>query len=98
MIKECAEEASLTSAFVSPRLRNVGVTTYFYVAEGGYLQPEIEYLYDLPVPAVGEDGFVGMKPGDEEVDSFQVSCDLSPFYDIASKYRNIPLGVEIQLR
>ena len=72
MVKECEEEASLLPAFVKPRFRSVGITTYFYVAEGGWLQPEIEYLYDLKVPPVGEDGFEGMRPGDDEVDSFKV--------------------------
>ncbi|ORX33568.1 NUDIX hydrolase domain-like protein [Kockovaella imperatae] len=72
MIKECEEEASLSEDFVKSRLKSVGVSTYFYVADSGWLQPELEYLYDLKVPPVGQDGFLGMKPGDDEVDLFKL--------------------------
>lgn len=39
MVKECDEEASLPEQLVRKRIRNTGVSTYFYITDDGYLQP-----------------------------------------------------------
>ncbi len=39
MIKECDEEASLPASLVEACLRNVGLSTYWYITDAGFLQP-----------------------------------------------------------
>ncbi|WOO80194.1 putative protein [Vanrija pseudolonga] len=72
MVKECDEEASLPESLVRSRLRNVGAATYFYITSAGFLQPEIEYLYDLPLPARDSPDYVLPRPHDDEVESFSL--------------------------
>lgn len=76
MIRECWEEAGLEDHIVRPRLRQVGVLTYVYRTSTGYLQPEIEYVYDLPLPAE-----TLPKPIDGEAEDFQ----LLSFEDIRQR-------------
>lgn len=45
-----AEEANLPPTFVRKRARPVGVISYIYRNKYGWLQPEVEYLYDLQMP------------------------------------------------
>ncbi|EIW67813.1 hypothetical protein TREMEDRAFT_44834 [Tremella mesenterica DSM 1558] len=70
MIKECAEEASLPEDLVRKRIRNVGSVSYFYITPDGYLQPEIEYTYDLSLPPRDSVEYVEPHPCDDEVESF----------------------------
>ncbi|WVW81517.1 hypothetical protein I302_103511 [Kwoniella bestiolae CBS 10118] len=70
MIKECDEEASLPEEFVRERVKNCGVATYFYVTDDGFLQPEVEYIYDLPLPSQDSAEYIKPKPHDDEVESF----------------------------
>ncbi|OSS45020.1 hypothetical protein B5807_09200 [Epicoccum nigrum] len=71
LVRECAEEASLDEALVRERATAVGTVTYWYVrderagGETGLLQPEVQYVYDLELPAD-----VVPKPGDDEVEEF----------------------------
>lgn len=67
MIRECWEEAGLTDDVVRPRLKQVGVITYVYRTPEGYIQPEVEYVYDLPLPAD-----IIPKPIDGEAEDFQL--------------------------
>lgn len=50
MIKESYEEAGLSEQFVGPRVRAAGVVLYIFQPNGraGPVQPEVEYLFDLP--------------------------------------------------
>ncbi|KAL0243978.1 hypothetical protein I308_105241 [Cryptococcus tetragattii IND107] len=70
IIKECDEEASLPEDLVKRYIKNVGVATYFYITADGFLQPEIEYLYDLPLPPQDSAEYVRPAPFDDEVESF----------------------------
>ncbi|BGP47569.1 hypothetical protein JCM10450v2_003432 [Rhodotorula kratochvilovae] len=75
IIRECAEEASLSPAFVAPRIKQAGVVTYHYRTSAGYLQPEVQYVYDLRLPApgapdAGEGSQPSTNPADGEVESF----------------------------
>lgn len=45
-----AEEANLPPTFVRKRARPVGVISYIYRNKYGWLQPEVQYLYDLEMP------------------------------------------------
>ena len=71
VIRECAEEASLPPSFVSSAIRAVSVLSYTYRTEHGWIQPEVQYIYDLPLPA---DGSVvpSTNPDDGEVESFEL--------------------------
>ncbi|KAF8323851.1 hypothetical protein DL93DRAFT_2049033 [Clavulina sp. PMI_390] len=68
LIKECMEEASLPEDFVRKHLKAVGVVSYFYQTKEGWLQPEVQYTYDLRVPS-GVDT-PAPQPLDGEVESF----------------------------
>lgn len=46
-----AEEANLPPTFVRKRARPVGVVSYVYRTKHGWLQPEVQYVYDLEMPA-----------------------------------------------
>lgn len=81
MIKECDEEASLEQNVVRRYIQAAGVTTYFYITSEGWLQPEVEYIYDLHLPV----GTV-LKPKDDEVESFR----LMPVADVLKILRNDP--------
>jgi 8-oxo-dGTP pyrophosphatase MutT (NUDIX family) len=78
IIRECWEEASLDPAWVAPRLRQAGVVTYHYRTDWGWLQPEVQYVYDLELPdpdnlADGEHKVIPTtNPADGEVESFEL--------------------------
>ncbi|KAH8722365.1 thiamine pyrophosphokinase [Phaeosphaeriaceae sp. PMI808] len=71
VIRECAEEASLSEELVRSRIKAAGAITYFYIrderagGETGLMQPEVQHVYDLELP---DD--VIPKPGDDEVEEF----------------------------
>ncbi|BFZ62625.1 hypothetical protein YB2330_003726 [Saitoella coloradoensis] len=73
LVKEAEEEASLPAELVKKNAKAAGVSTYFYIScskqggEGGWLQPEVQYIYDMVIP----EGTVP-KPNDNEVESFEL--------------------------
>ncbi|PWN29688.1 hypothetical protein BDZ90DRAFT_209408, partial [Jaminaea rosea] len=67
MVRECWEEAGLPADLVRQHLRQTGVITYVYRTPEGYLQPEVEYTYDLPLPAD-----VRLRPEDGEAEDFRL--------------------------
>ncbi|GAA5889759.1 hypothetical protein JCM5296_002333 [Sporobolomyces johnsonii] len=67
ILRECAEEASLAPSVVGPRIKQVGVITYNYRTAEGWLQPEVQYCYDLRLPAE-----VVPTPSDGEAESFEL--------------------------
>jgi 8-oxo-dGTP pyrophosphatase MutT (NUDIX family) len=85
IVKEAAEEASLDPELVRKRVRTVGVVTYYYQTQAGWLQPEVEYVYDMCV----EPGEVRLAPLDGEVESFEVSPFIFPFN------HRVMLGVQL---
>lgn len=83
IVRECQEEASLAEDVVRARIQQAGVVTYVYrtlpLEEGaGYLQPEVQYIYDLPLPAPrspsgdAEEAKFIPKPNDGEAQSFEL--------------------------
>ncbi|GAA6044359.1 hypothetical protein JCM8097_008407 [Rhodosporidiobolus ruineniae] len=83
ILRECAEEASLPPHFVAPRLKQGGVITYCYRTKEGWVQPEVQYIYDLPLPPpalaatltpTGEPASYNptTNPDDGEVESFEL--------------------------
>lgn len=77
IVRECAEEASLPASFVENNIKMTSVVVYNYRTTGGWLQPEVQYVYDLEMPRPsGMDGDDVVKPktnaADGEVESFQL--------------------------
>lgn len=68
LVKEAAEEASLDPELVRKRARSVGAVSYYRQTNAGWLQPEVQYVYDLHI----EPGEVRLAPMDGEVQSFEV--------------------------
>uniref|UniRef100_V5E5T9 Nudix hydrolase domain-containing protein n=1 Tax=Kalmanozyma brasiliensis (strain GHG001) TaxID=1365824 RepID=V5E5T9_KALBG len=68
MVRECEEEANLDSDLVEKHIKQTGVLSYCYkTAKQGWIQPEVEYVYDLPLPSD-----VTLQPKDGEVDHFEL--------------------------
>ncbi|KAF8524229.1 NUDIX hydrolase domain-like protein [Gautieria morchelliformis] len=71
LLKECVEEANLAESFVKAHAKPCGSVSYFYRSTKGYLQPEVQFVYDLQVPHDQEKKYIP-KPLDGEVESFQL--------------------------
>ncbi|WFD32120.1 thiamine diphosphokinase [Malassezia sp. CBS 17886] len=67
IVRECEEEAKLPPNVVRGRLQAAGTITYFYKTNIGLRQPEMQYIYDLPLPPD-----VSLVPGDGEAESFEL--------------------------
>lgn len=73
LVRECEEEASLPSELVRRHAKAAGTVTNFYIrdhrsgGEVGLLQPECQYVFDLPLPPV-----VICQPNDGEVEDFRL--------------------------
>ncbi|WFD22185.1 thiamine diphosphokinase [Malassezia equina] len=67
VVRECEEEAGLSPSLVRSHIQAAGVLTYFYKTESGWRQPEMQYVYDLPLPAD-----VTLAPSDGEAESFEL--------------------------
>ena len=71
LVREAAEEASLSEKLVRDNAKQCGTVSYFYIrdsragGETGLLQPECQHVYDMEV---GSD--VVPKPNDDEVETF----------------------------
>jgi isopentenyldiphosphate isomerase len=70
ILRESIEEASLPPAFVASRIHGSSVLVYNYRTADGWLQPEVQYVYDLRMDA----GEGAVRPGvnDGEVDEFML--------------------------
>ena len=71
VVREAAEEASLSEQLVRSNAKPCGTVSYFHVrdpragGESGLLQPECQYVFDMEIGAE-----VIPKPGDNEVEDF----------------------------
>ncbi|KAJ7645804.1 NUDIX hydrolase domain-like protein [Mycena rosella] len=70
LVKECMEEASLGEELVRAHTRGVGCISYFFRTAKGWLQPEVEYTYDMVIPLGADPAAFEPKPLDGEVESF----------------------------
>ncbi|KAF8902550.1 nudix hydrolase 20 [Gymnopilus junonius] len=71
LIKECMEEASIEPELVRKHTRAVGSISYFFRTAKGWLQPEIEYVYDIVIPPGVDSAPFTPRPSDGEVESFE---------------------------
>ncbi|KAI0059906.1 hypothetical protein BV25DRAFT_1828313 [Artomyces pyxidatus] len=81
IVKEATEEASLSADLVRTRARATGCVSYFFATRDGWLQPEVEYVYDLRLRPGEIEG--GLRPGDTEVEAFQ----LMPLDEVVAHVR-----------
>ena len=71
LVREAAEEASLSEQLVRSNAKPCGTVSYFHIrdpragGESGLLQPECQYVFDMEIGAE-----VIPKPGDNEVEDF----------------------------
>ncbi|KAF9556827.1 nudix hydrolase 20 [Agrocybe pediades] len=72
LVKECMEEASIEADIVRKHTRAVGSISYFYRASTGWLQPEVEYTYDIVIPSGADASKFTPRPLDGEVESFEL--------------------------
>ncbi|KAJ6603252.1 NUDIX hydrolase domain-like protein [Mycena vulgaris] len=72
LVKECMEEASLAEDLVRAHTRSVGCISYFHRTAKGWLQPEVEYIYDMVIPPGADPAAFEPKPLDGEVESFDL--------------------------
>lgn len=75
IIKEAGEEASIPENVARKSIRSVGVISYIYVdgtleSGAGHIQPEVQYLYDLPL--TGENINLKLSPNDGESQDFEL--------------------------
>ncbi|KII92393.1 hypothetical protein PLICRDRAFT_104011 [Plicaturopsis crispa FD-325 SS-3] len=72
IVKEAMEEASIAEDIVRKHAKCVGCLSYFYQTDAGWLQPEIEYLYELVIPEGADPTPFRPEPLDGEVESFEL--------------------------
>ncbi|KAJ6545425.1 NUDIX hydrolase domain-like protein [Mycena capillaripes] len=70
LVKECMEEASLNEELARKHVRPVGCISYFFRTAQGWLQPEVEYCFDMLIPADADPAPFEPKPLDGEVERF----------------------------
>ncbi|KAF8635605.1 hypothetical protein AX15_000245 [Amanita polypyramis BW_CC] len=71
MVKECMEEASIAAHVVQKYARAVGAVSYFFRTPAGWLQPEVQFVYDLTIPHGTDSTLFLPKPSDGEVEKFE---------------------------
>lgn len=81
LVKESWEEAGLDGELVASKARPAGAVSYVHRSPAGWLQPEIEYVYDLV------DASIVPRPVDGEVASFEVSALASVVGDALTRER-----------
>ncbi|TFK28335.1 nudix hydrolase 20 [Coprinopsis marcescibilis] len=72
LVKECMEEASLPDHVVRDSIMAVGAISYFFRTSKGWLQPEVEYVYNIAIPPGVDPSIFEPKPLDGEVESFEL--------------------------
>jgi isopentenyldiphosphate isomerase len=72
LVKESMEEASIPEDIVRKHAYCTGAISYFFRTSTGWLQPEIEYIYDLRIPSHTETSQFQPKPNDGEVECFEL--------------------------
>ncbi|GBE83384.1 NUDIX hydrolase domain-like protein [Sparassis latifolia] len=84
LVKESMEEASIEENVVRKYVRSVGSVSYFFRTDAGWLQPEVEYVYDLRVPPGVDPAPFQPKPLDGEVELFE----LLPLDEVITRMRS----------
>ncbi|KAI6026025.1 NUDIX hydrolase domain-like protein [Pisolithus marmoratus] len=83
LVKEAAEEASIDEGITRKYARCVGSISYYLQTSAGWLQPEVQYVYDMKIPNDVDPTLFQPKPADGEVESF----DLLPLSVVIDKMK-----------
>ncbi|KAH9947756.1 NUDIX hydrolase domain-like protein [Amylocystis lapponica] len=83
LVKEAMEEASIAEGVVRKHARAAGSVSYFFRTSDGWLQPEIEYVYDLRIPHGEDPAPFQPKPLDGEVEFFE----FLPLTEVVTRMR-----------
>lgn len=75
IVKEAEEEASIPEDVARRHIKSVGAISYIYVDgttadNAGWIQPEVQYIYDLPL--TGEVKDLQLRPNDGEAENFEL--------------------------
>ncbi|KAL4072153.1 NUDIX hydrolase domain-like protein [Scleroderma yunnanense] len=81
LVKEAKEEASIDEDITRTLAKCAGSISYYYQTVAGWLQPEVEYVYDMKIPDGADPNLFQPKPSDGEVESF----DLLPLDVVIDK-------------
>ncbi|KAI1787300.1 nudix hydrolase 20 [Ganoderma leucocontextum] len=98
VVKESMEEASIPPEVVRRHAKAAGVISYFFRTPRGWLQPEIEYVYDL---CLSPEWGVKPQPLDGEVESFELLPLAKVVEHIRSgvfKYNCAPVLIDFMVR
>ncbi|RDX52560.1 hypothetical protein OH76DRAFT_1345277 [Lentinus brumalis] len=98
VVKESMEEASIPEDVVRRHARPTGSISYFFRTPRGWLQPEIEYAYDLCLPPGSG---VQPQPLDGEVESFELLPLSAVVHHIKTgvfKYNCAPVLIDFMVR
>ncbi|CAD6884399.1 unnamed protein product [Tilletia controversa] len=68
IVRECWEEAGFPEDLVRKHIKATGVITYVHKTDDGFVQPEIEYTYDLALPSAD----ILPQPVDGEAEAFEL--------------------------
>ncbi|OCH94619.1 nudix hydrolase 20 [Obba rivulosa] len=83
LVKEAMEEASIEGRVVEKHAKQTGSVAYFFRTDAGWLQPEVQYIYDMRIPPGADPEAFRPKPLDGEVESFE----LLPLSEVAVRMR-----------
>ncbi|KAJ7479041.1 hypothetical protein FB451DRAFT_1395650 [Mycena latifolia] len=72
VVKESKEKGSLSEDLVRAHARSVSCISYFCRSAEGWIQPEVQYPYDLVIPLGADPAAFEPKPLDGEVESFDL--------------------------
>jgi len=72
IVKESLEEAGIEEDIIRKHTKAVGAVSYFFRTSEGWLQPEVEYVYELRIPQGVNPTPFQPKPLDGEVESFEL--------------------------
>ncbi|KIO11294.1 hypothetical protein M404DRAFT_994966 [Pisolithus tinctorius Marx 270] len=83
IVKEAAEEASIDEDITRRLAKCAGSISYYLQTSAGWLQPGVQYVYDMKIPDDIDPMLFQPKPADGEVESF----DLLPLHVVISKMK-----------
>lgn len=70
IVKEAWEEASIPEALARRCIRPAGCISYIHKTDDGWIQPEVQYIYDMLLD--GDDTTFTPKPNDGESEQFEL--------------------------
>lgn len=70
IVKEALEEASIPESISRKLVKSAGCISYVYVTEDGWIQPEVQYVFDMPLLPPYQD--LTLRTNDGEAEDFKL--------------------------